>query len=389
MHNRNDGHSIPHRYAGKPARASHDRALPVDGEALRTGISGTNAGLETLFQTLENCNPNPEQLCLLKRLDNTLVSARHREIVNGSKGEWELLRLSADLFVRSSNISCERPASFPISGEGLIEFHFRLSGRLSLSGSAGTGAPMEVDRGSLLIWRQPSGCNVTGRLDTDERESSVTIYMRPGALERYFGDYAQSLPEGLAERLCGDGGSLFALRLNLIPRLAHLVHELATLNASGSKRLVQAEALVMLILCEVMGMLEEAPHDDVAECRMTDTDVRCLRHARAILQERYAAPPTIESLAREVGLGTTKLKNGFKGLFGTTISQFANDIRMDRARELLCKPDMPISQVAEILGYEYQNSFTAAFRRHFGVLPKDCRRDPWIVRPIWSAGQVQ
>ena len=32
-----------------------------------------------------------------------------------------------------------------------------------------------------------------------------------------------------------------------------------------------------------------------------------------------------------------------------------------------------------MLGYEYQNSFTVAFRRQFNVLPKDYRRDPMIL----------
>lgn len=360
---------------------------PADGNALRTGVSLNDIGLAELFRTLENSDC--ESMCVLHRPETTLVSALRREIVNGRKCEWELMRLSDDLFVRLSNTAGGQSAVFPISGEGLIELHFRLSGRLSLSIDPQSVPVMATDRGSLLIWRQPVGLNVTGRLDTDEREASVTIYLRPSVLKRYLGDFADSLPEDLTERLCCEGGSLFALRLSLIPRLAQLIHDLSTLKTAGPKRLVQAEALVMLTLCEVVGMLEETSHDAAPAYRITDVDLRCLRRARAILQEQYIAPPTIEALAREVGLGTTKLKSGFKGLFGTTICQFANEIRMERARALLCKPDTAISDVAETLGYEYQNSFTTAFRRHFGVLPKDYRRNPLILGSQWSTERVQ
>lgn len=376
MRNSNALRSMPRLSAVSPP-APIRMSAPVDGNALRIGAALDDIGLEALFRTLEGSGF--ERLCLLRRPDATLVSAQRSDVVNGREGAWKLMRLSDDLFVRLSNTAGGQSAVFPISGEGLIEFHFRLAGRLSLSDAAGPGAAMEVNRGSLLIWRQPVGWNVTGRLDTDERESSVTIYLRPSVLENYFGDFAQSLPQDLTQRLCCEGGGLFALRLVPIPRLVQLVHELSTLDVSGPRRLVQAEALVMLILCEVVGMLEETSHDTVSAGRMTDLDVRCLRRARAILQERHIAPPTIEALAREVGLGTTKLKNGFKGLFGQTICQFANEIRMERAREMLCKPDIAIAAVAEVLGYEYQNSFTAAFRRHFGVLPKDYRRDPLIL----------
>lgn len=385
MQNLNAVDFMPRRSAAAPAASAIRMPSPVDGNALRTGRSLGSTGLEALFHTLEASDC--ESLYLLRRSESTLVSALRREVVNGREGEWELMRLSDDLFVRLSNSACAPSAVFPISGEGLIEFHFRLSGRLSLSDD--DSHAMEVDRGSLLIWRQPVGCNVTGRLEAEEREASATIYLRPQALERYFGDYAASLPEDISQRLCGEGDELFALRLALLPRLAQLVHEFSTLSVQGPRRIVQAEALVMLILCEIVGMLEEAPHDAASTCRMTDLDIRCLRRARAILQERYFAPPTIETLAREVGMGTTKLKNGFKGLFGITICQFTNEIRMDRARALLLKPDMPIARVAEMLGYEYQNSFTAAFRRHFGVLPKDYRRDPLILRPESPCGRPQ
>lgn len=354
------------------------QAADLNGDILRAGPTSPNRRLEDLFKTLESSEC--KNLTLLHRPDGTLVSAMHSEVIDGHKCLWELIRLSDDLFVRTSNCEYEQSTVFPISGEGLIELHFRQSGRLSLSDESEPDTNLKVDCGSLLIWRQPDGHDVTGRLDTSEREASLTIYLRPSVLAHYFGEFAQTLPEALTQRLCCQGGSLFALRLTPFPRLTQLVHELLALNCSGPLRLVQVEALVMLVMCEVVAMLREAPHDAVAGGRITDVDVRCLRQARAILQERYTNPPTIEYLARSVGLGTTKLKNGFKSLFGTTISQFTNDIRMEHACELLCKPDIPIAIVAETLGYGYQNSFTTAFRRHYGVLPKDYRRDPLILR---------
>ena len=80
-----------------------------------------------------------------------------------------------------------------------------------------------------------------------------------------------------------------------------------------------------------------------------------------------------------VGMSSTKLKSGFRALFGKTIHDYANGLRMDYACELLRKGDAPIASVSERLGYEYQNSFTVAFKRHFGVLPKEYRRSPFIA----------
>lgn len=374
--------------SGRPAL--HSRAVPLaprDGFAMLSGSADGRQTLEEIFSHIEH--DGNVQNFILGRPDFSPIWLRHEDSLAGQKGVWELMRLSPDLFVACSNVTYSSPATFPVAGEGLIEFHFRLSGKLSLSDAGSVGHALEVDRGSLLIWRQPEGRNITGHLDAEDREASVTIYLRPSVLENYFGRSERMIPDMLREKLLGDPASLFALRLNLIPKLTQLVQDLSTSSLQGALRLVQAEALVMLILCEIMTMLETPPQEAASCCRLTDADVRCLRQVHKILRERHAPPPTIEELAREVGLGTTKLKNGFKSLFGTTISQFANDLRMQRALELLRKPDIAISQVSHLLGYEYQNSFTAAFRRHFAILPKDYRRDPWLVSISPASGLHQ
>lgn len=358
-----------------PSKGTHS-ATSTTCNSLRMGLPAMEEALQHLFLHLED-SPYHE-IETLTRGDERLVSARRRQVIDGLKGEWELIRLAPDLFVRVSNFAGPGSVSFPIVGEGLIEFNFRLSGRLRLSMEIEDKSALETDRGTLLIWRQPVGHAVTGWLDA-EREASVTFYLHPDALPKFFGNALARLPDGLLERMRSDERSVFSMQLNLIPKVTALLHQLMHLQASGPLRLVQAEALVMLILCEVLWLLEAAPVDAHGTGRITDAEVRCLRRARTILHERCSPPPTIDALAREVGVGATKLKSGFKCLFGTTISQYANDVRMARARELLVKPDISIWEVSETLGYEYQNSFTAAFRRHFGVLPKDFRRDPLIL----------
>jgi AraC-like DNA-binding protein len=163
------------------------------------------------------------------------------------------------------------------------------------------------------------------------------------------------------------------------PRLIEQVRKLWSIEIARSRDLVQAEALMMVILCEVVFMLEDAHDDSTSLSRLSDIDVSCLRRARDLIRGQHTPSPTIDEIARAVGLSSTKLKSGFKALFSKSISQYANDLRMGYALEMLRKSDISILLVAEALGYEYQNSFTVAFRRQFNVLPKDYRRDPMIL----------
>ncbi len=345
--------------------------------SVRQGRLGGAMCLQDVFDVLGD-DPRGGVVSTLVRPNETLVGASHQFRSDSKNGHCGLVRLAPDLFVLNTNMSFQEDALCPVIGEDFIELHFRLSGRLSLYPET-DGAAVDVDKGSLLVWRQPKGMNIMERLQADERESSMTIYLRPSALERYFGDYAAALPPAVAAGLGTESNGLFFLRMACYPRLIELVRELWSLDIARSRGLVQAEALVMMILCEVVSMLEDAHDDSTSLCRLSDVDVRCLRKARDLILSQYTPPPTIEEIARAVGLSATKLKSGFKALFGKSISQYANDQRMAHALELLRKSDIPILLVAEALGYEYQNSFTVAFRRHFNVLPKDYRRDPMIL----------
>ena len=48
--------------------------------------------------------------------------------------------------------------------------------------------------------------------------------------------------------------------------------------------------------------------------------------------------------------------------------------RMRLAQSLLLQGRLTIGQVAEQVGYEHQSSFTAAFRGHAGMTPRDYQR---------------
>lgn len=94
--------------------------------------------------------------------------------------------------------------------------------------------------------------------------------------------------------------------------------------------------------------------------------------ARERLLMDLSAPPTIEQLARETGLNQLKLKRGFKALFDVSIYALFQRERMGKARLLLKQHG--VTDTASILGYSNISHFSAAFRKQYGVLPRDARR---------------
>lgn len=64
----------------------------------------------------------------------------------------------------------------------------------------------------------------------------------------------------------------------------------------------------------------------------------------------------------------------FKARSGMTINEYLQDIRMKKARDLLLKTDMQISEISEACGFSDTNYFIACFSRQYGTPPKRFRK---------------
>lgn len=93
------------------------------------------------------------------------------------------------------------------------------------------------------------------------------------------------------------------------------------------------------------------------------------------MTEDFLNPPTISELSRELGLNITKLKKGFKLLYGTTIYGYHKKAKLQHARDLLLNTELTILDVAYQSGYISQSQFGVAFKEEFGVTPSDVRKN--------------
>ncbi len=106
--------------------------------------------------------------------------------------------------------------------------------------------------------------------------------------------------------------------------------------------------------------------------RISARDRRRLLEARDILDQSLSNPPTVVELAVRVGLGTTKLKTGFRLLFGVPVRAYVHARQLEEATRKL-ESGMSVAEVAYSLGYT-PSAFTAAFRRGLGRLPSTVAR---------------
>ncbi|MEO1654715.1 MAG: AraC family transcriptional regulator, partial [Bacteroidota bacterium] len=98
-------------------------------------------------------------------------------------------------------------------------------------------------------------------------------------------------------------------------------------------------------------------------------DVEAVFQTQKIIQESFDNPPTIQNLAREIGMSESKLKKIFKQVFGHSIYQYILHNRMNKARHLLDTRRYNVSEVGSLLGYSNLAHFAKAFKKQFNVSP--------------------
>ena len=105
------------------------------------------------------------------------------------------------------------------------------------------------------------------------------------------------------------------------------------------------------------------------------TDVHLLQKVYDYILEHLDAPlPSLKELSRIFATNENKLKYGFKHLFETSIHQFYNRERLEKAHALIKHTTIPLKKVASMSGFATYPNFSKAFKKSFGCAPKKIKR---------------
>jgi AraC-like DNA-binding protein len=84
----------------------------------------------------------------------------------------------------------------------------------------------------------------------------------------------------------------------------------------------------------------------------------------------------VEAVASEMNMGVQTFRRRLMAVTGESPKSFISAIQMERASKLLVdNPDMPVSRVANLCGYDETNSFARSFKRAYGITPSQYREN--------------
>lgn len=131
------------------------------------------------------------------------------------------------------------------------------------------------------------------------------------------------------------------------------------------------ESRVLQIIAEAFSQLRGG-ESEPARPSLSAVERQRLRRAEDLLAKDGVAP-SVDTLAREVGVGVNTLQRLFQAAHGTTVFHYVRRIKLDEARLALEAGKLTIAQAAFVAGYSSAANFATAFKKIYGFSPKDAR----------------
>jgi AraC family transcriptional regulator len=99
-----------------------------------------------------------------------------------------------------------------------------------------------------------------------------------------------------------------------------------------------------------------------------------LRHVIAYIHDNLDQQLTLAELSFVAHMSPSHFARTFKHVTGVTPHQYVLNARLERAKSLLLRGNVSISEVAHKLGFFDQSHFTRSFKRLVGITPQTLLR---------------
>ncbi|HEU4852055.1 MAG TPA: helix-turn-helix domain-containing protein [Telluria sp.] len=107
---------------------------------------------------------------------------------------------------------------------------------------------------------------------------------------------------------------------------------------------------------------------------MVEGEGETVERARDWIRQRIGRPWSVAQLARHCGVTPRTLLRRFQEALRLTPSGYAQQLRVERARELLETTSLAVGEVARRAGYDTQAAFSRTFKRWTQATPAEYRR---------------
>ena len=244
-----------------------------------------------------------------------------------------------------------------------IQFHFCIKGSMQFNFNNGSYAIPLPQKKSLLLYNPQR--DLPMNLEMKEDSCLISLLISIKKFHSLFSKEANYIPF-LGE---GNRDKKYYTDTDISPSMTVVLNQILHYNLHKSIKLLYFKGKSY----ELLSLYFNKPDDaNIDQCPflVDEENVLKIKQAKEIIISRMAEPPTLQELSKEIGLPLSKLKDGFKQIYGEPVYAFLFDYKMEVARQLLASGSYNVNEVGLKVGYSTASHFIAAFKKKFGTTPK-------------------
>ncbi|WP_160712266.1 helix-turn-helix transcriptional regulator [Halodesulfovibrio sp. MK-HDV] len=196
----------------------------------------------------------------------------------------------------------------------------------------------------------------------------IHLHISPELLYELLVEDIHAVHDDLKNLLENKSDQDFFLHHTMDPIVHAAANELFYALSGGqcSRMYLEGKALELIGL-QVMKL---ESYSGVHNTILTPREVEQIRDVQEHLKENFDVPPSMAELSKAHMMSISKIQSGFQELFGMSVFGFLKEYKLRKARMFFEDGDMNVSEVAWALGYTNLSHFSAAYKKRYGVLPK-------------------
>ncbi|WP_231865533.1 helix-turn-helix transcriptional regulator [Anabaena sp. FACHB-709] len=218
---------------------------------------------------------------------------------------------------------------------------------------------------------------VTEKHQGGGRLSFVNVEIEPEVLESFLDDGQRQL-DNIKQLFQGEDWKV-AFYPKVTAKVRSLAQELWHPPYRGAAKRLYLQAKVFELLALYLDLIADNQEPIRNLPKLKPDTIARIHHAKEILTAQIEHPPSLSTLAQLVGVSDRTLQRGFQIIFQTTVVGYLTQLRLDKAEQLLRQGDVcnkqrqpTVAEVANLVGYGHLGHFSAAFKRRFGITPRQC-----------------
>ncbi len=271
-------------------------------------------------------------------------------VVRKRKAAWDGLRLE----------HCElRPGELPAHShhEHVVLLSLTDGCKGELITSSGIGMRGTQTRGNVCVL--PSGLKHQAALEG--KSEHLALYVDPRLIARAASEAELSGNVEILER--------YTRRDNVISSVGMAL--LGELESEGLSGRLYAESLGNVLAVHLLRYYSVSTTQPLTFTG--GLSAKRLREVTEFISENYNRDLKLAELAQVAGMSSFHFAREFKRTTGTTPHQYLIKFRVERAKTLLVKDNLPLIEVGLQTGFSHQSHFTRLFRRVTGITPNAYR----------------